>query len=148
MKVKLLIQKTLVPGIPSAKAYQLVFTDENIYILFLSRDWGGFHNSGNLLGKVVLSVTGAISDNKIAEKLQEIENQNLDELIAKDKNSLKLKYEDIDSIKSKKKSFISGEAFVTIKSKDSGSFKFVLDYEEWREAILKIIQEKRPELIQ
>jgi hypothetical protein len=148
MEVKLLIQKTLVPGVPSAKAYQLVFTDENIYVLFLSRDWGGFRHGGpNVISTLAQSVAGAISHNVIAEKMQEIQNQNLDELVAKDKNSRKWKYENINLIKHKKKSFLSGPAYVTIKTNTKDSFKFVFDDDESYAAIIQLIQEKRPELL-
>jgi hypothetical protein len=143
MEVKLVIQKSLMPGIPSAKAYQLVFTDEHVYFLFLSRDWGGF---GGVGGNVLVAVAGAVSHNTIAEKLKEIQDQNLDELISKNKNSAKASYAEIKEFSHKKKNLWSGNAYVQFKL-PSGGFKFCFEDEESREAIVAIIAAKRSDLV-
>lgn len=148
MGVKLVIQKTLMPGVPSAKAYQLIFTDDNAYFLFLSRDWGGFGGpAGNVLGKMATAAAGAVSHNIIADKLKEIEGQDLDALAAKEKGSAKIAYGDITSFKHKKKSIWGGDAHVVFNTRTSGKFKFTFKDEESREAIVAIVGEKRPDLL-
>lgn len=162
MDVKLLVEKTLMPGIPSAKAYQLAFTDDAVYFLFLGRDWGGFRRAGAgaaaaggflqgaataALSAAVQSTAGAISHNKIAQKLADIKDANLGKIVANDpKCSFKTRYADIKQFKHRKKSWWSGEAFVWFKT-DAGKFKFCLTDEAQREKIAEIICKKRPDLV-
>lgn len=148
MEIDLVILKTLMPGVPSAKAYQLVFADEAVYFIFLSRDWGGFGGAGSVLGRSIVAAAGAVSHNKIAQELQEIENKNLDEFVEKDsKNSIKLSYQDIKQFSHKKKSMWSGDAFVQFKLRNGGKYKFTFMEEQPRESIIEILKEKCPDII-
>ena len=145
---KLVVQKTLRPGVPSAKAYQLIFSDEAIYVIFLGRDWGGYGGSNvSVLGKMVVAAAGGVSFNKIAEKLQEIKDEEVEKLISDDsKNSGKILYGDLKEFQSKKKGFLSGDAYVVLKT-DKDKYKFTFTEEGPREAIEALIKQKRADLI-
>ncbi|MFA6521136.1 MAG: hypothetical protein WCT53_02000 [Candidatus Gracilibacteria bacterium] len=148
MLPKLVVQKTLMPGIPSAKAYQLIFSDEAAYLIFLGRDWGGYGGSNaSVLGKMVVAAAGAVSHNKIAEKLEEIKDEEVEKLVSDDpKNSVKIPYGELKEFKNKAKNWWSGDAFVLFKT-SGGKYKFTFTEEEPRESIVELIKQKRPDLI-
>ncbi len=151
MKIELVIERVLLPGIP-LRAYQLVFAESECYFIHLSADWVGFGaraSGGGIEGAaatMILSALGAKSESSIAQKLRELESQNFDEYVAKDARSIKLSYGDIVSVKHRKKSFLSGEAFFQFKT-SKGNYKFRLYSEEEREAIAELIQRKRSDLL-
>lgn len=164
MPIEFLVESALRPGVPSAKAYQLAFADDAAYFIFLARDWGGFrqaggaaaHVPGNLgatavkasLDAAVNSTLGNMSRNKIADKLSEIKGQDFDALVAADpKNSVKISYADIVKFKHKAKSWLSGNAYVLFKLSNGKKYKFCFWDEAPREGVVKVIKEKRGDLV-
>lgn len=151
MKLELVIERVLLPGIP-LRAYQLVFGETECYFLHLSSDWVGFGAKASTDGiegaaaKTILSALGAKSEAAIAQKMKELESQNFDGYLEKDSRSVKLSYTDIVSVKHRKKSLWSGEAFFQFKTK-KGNYKFRLYSEEEREAIAELIKRKRSDLL-
>ncbi len=150
MKLELVIERVLLPGIP-LRAFQLVFGETACYFFHLSSDWVGFgakvssHGIEGVATKMVLSALRAKSETAIAQKMKELESQNFDEYLQKDQRSVKLSYSDILSVRHKKKSLWSGEAFFEFKTK-KGNYKFRLYSEEEREAIAELIKRKRSDL--
>lgn len=152
MKIELVIERVLLPGVP-LRAYQLVFGEDVCYFLHLSADWVGFGAKAprggieNAAANMILSSLGARSESSIAQKLKELESHNFDEYLTKDKKSVKLSYGEITAVKHKKKSLLSGEAYFQFKTK-KGNYKFRLYSEAEREAIAELISRKRSDLLQ
>lgn len=149
MAIRLLIKKVLIPGVP-ARAYQLVLTDEEMFVIHLGKDWKGFgaRTGGGLEGIIagaILNAKGRRSEGRIAEKLDDIDYAQLEEALTADKRNNKIVYGDINKIASKPKSVMSGEAFFQIKS-SSGNYKFRLFEEEERQGLEDFIRKIRPDL--
>lgn len=151
MKLELVIERVLLPGIP-LRAYQLVFGEDECFFLHLSSDWKGFGARGagggidGAIASTILSSLAAKSETSIAQKIKELEAYNFDEYIAKDPRSVKLQYSDIISVKHRKKSILSGEAYFQFKT-NKGNYKFRLYSEAEREAIANLIAKKRSDLL-
>ena len=150
MAIKLLIKKVLLPGVP-ARAYQLVLTDEEIFILHLGKDWKGFGASAGggvegLIAGAILNAKGKTSERKIAEKIGDLDYSELESAVESDKRSVRIAYKDVKKLATKPKSVMSGEAFFQIKSRP-GNYKFRLFEEEERQGLVDFFREVRPELM-
>jgi len=136
----------------SVYAYQLIFTDTQIYFICLGEDSSKMPfgtAAGGLAGAITQSIANKISEKTIDKKLKEIEDGHLDKLIINDKRSFKARYAQLESFETKAKtaSVFSDLSYVKFGVREKGKHKFTFDTDEPRQAVEKIIRQKRPDLM-
>ena len=143
------IDKVLSPGIPSAKAFKLFCDASACYAIFLARDWGGYGGVGggiSVPGKVFTATVGAVSHNKIAGKLQKLRDATPEDLVKKDKRSVKIAYDEIVEFRHKEKSIWFGHPNILFKTKN-GKWRFTFADESAYKEVVSFILDKRPDLV-
>jgi len=133
----------------SVRAYQLIFTDTQIYFVNLGEDSSQMPigAAGGIGGAIVQSISDKISEKNINKRLEELKSGQLDKAIINDKYSFKARYAQIESFEYNTVQTTFKWICVKFKIRERGKYRFTAADGELCEKIADIIRQKRPDLM-
>ena len=154
MEIQFILERVHTRNIFSTRAYRIFFTDTEIYFIHLGEDASQLPLGqvlGGLAGAIGQSIAEKQTEKAISGKLDQLEAEGLDNVIAKDKRSFKALYSHLESFKSDSYKW-NRWPHVTFKIRGKGSFKFTFDLqmenlEDERQAIVEFMRDKCPNLV-
>ena len=155
MEIQFILERVHRRQFLSIRAFQIVFTEAQIYFVHLGEDSSQLPMGqavGGLVGALAQTLADKQSEKSIAGRLQQMESEGLDAALARDKKrSFKAPYSQLEGFDSASYKW-NRWPHVTFRFRGLGSFKFTFDLkmenlEEERQAIVDFMRQKRPDIV-